>query len=163
MSFGTAIKACFGKYATFSGRARRSEFWWFYLFLQLVNIPFSIAFFVAYFAALEPVFTAASLGIEPDLGDVDWGPLVGAYALLIAVNLVFTIPYLAVSARRLHDTGQTANWLWLHLVGLGIVPLIMCIFDTQPGANQWGPDPKAAERGQPYGMGGGYPPPPGSV
>ncbi len=59
--------------------------------------------------------------------------------------------------RRLHDMGQTGAWVLLGFVGLGIVPLIMCIMDGQPGTNQWGPDPKALER--PGVPGQAYPPP----
>jgi hypothetical protein len=42
--------------------------------------------------------------------------------------------------------GQSGLWVLLNFAGLGIVPIVMCIMDTQSGTNQWGPDPKAGER-----------------
>ena len=47
MSFGEAIKSVFSKYATFSGRARRSEFWYFFLFNVLVSLVLSIIPFLS--------------------------------------------------------------------------------------------------------------------
>lgn len=150
MSFRESVSVCMRKFVDFNGRARRAEFWWFYLFLQLVafvaiGVPY-IIFIIALVAE-----TSSSPNADPDFT----GGMLVALLLLglgVLVNLVFTIPYLAVSARRLHDTGQSGHWLWFHLAGLGIVPLIMCIMEGQPHANQWGPDPKAAERWNP-----GYP------
>ena len=104
MGFFEAIKACFSKYATLSGRARRSEYWWF----VLVNVI---------------------IGIIP-IVNIIWG-------------LLALIPGIAVSVRRLHDTGRSGWWLLLAL--LPLVNLILIYFyvcDSQPGANQYGENPK---------------------
>ena len=66
---------------------------------------------------------------------------------MMLVSLAFTLPSYAATVRRLHDMGQSGMWVLLNFVGLGIVATVMCIMDTQPGTNQWGPDPKAGERG----------------
>lgn len=161
MSFGQAVKTCMSKYADFSGRGRRSEFWWFYLFLQLLYLPFTIVASVLYVAAFA---TNADAYGNVDLEPADLAPALIAYGVFFLVALVMFIPSLAASARRLHDMGQSGHWLWLNLVSLGIVPLIMCIMDTQPHDNQWGPDPKAGERfpagGYAVGHHPNFPPPP---
>lgn len=106
MDFGTSLKTCFSKYATFEGRARRSEFWWFYL-----------ATFIGSFIPVLNWF---------------WG-------------LAVIIPYFAVAARRLHDTGRSALnllWLLLPLVG-GILLIVWFCQDSKPGDNRYGANPKA--------------------
>ncbi|WP_234983326.1 DUF805 domain-containing protein [Demequina sp. NBRC 110053] len=151
MGFGTAIKTCFGKYADFSGRARRSEFWWWYLFTVLVTIPLVIVFYVLVFAAFVPVWSQAGPdGTVPDdaIEDVNWVLIVIGGVVMFAAWLALAIPTYAVWARRLHDMGQSGHWLWLNLVSLGIVPLIMAFLDSERGANRWGADPKEAERPQ---------------
>ncbi len=150
MRFGEAFTTCMRKYADFSGRARRSEYWWFYLALQLIMLPFGVAFVMLFLGA----------DIQPDgtfsLSGADFVPIIATFALLMIVSLAFTLPSYAATVRRLHDMGQTGMWVLLNFVGLGIVATIMCIMDTQPGPNQWGPDPKAGERGT-YGYPPGYP------
>ena len=141
MGFSTAVKSCMRQFATFSGRARRAEFWMFYLFLSLVVL---LGFFVVMLVALA-VFATNTTGQEPS------GVAIAIYLVVVilwALGVVaLWVPFLAVSARRLHDIGQSGHWLWLYLASLGIVPLIMAFMDSQWGPNQWGPDPKAAERG----------------
>ena len=78
------------------------------------------------------------------------------FAVLFVASLAFILPHYAAQARRLHDMGQSGLWVLLNFAGLGIVATIMCIMDTQPGTNQWGPDPKAGERGT-YGYPPAYP------
>jgi len=155
MKFGEAFGTCMRKYADFSGRARRSEFWWFYLALQLIMLPFIGAFMVAY------VLLFVRADIQPDgsfsLSGADFAPMIVTLALMVIVSLAFTLPSYAATVRRLHDMGQSGLWVLLNFAGLGIVATVMCIMDTQPGTNQWGPDPKAGERGT-YGYPPAYPP-----
>ena len=149
MSLTESIKTCFSKYAVFSGRAQRSEFWWFFLF---------------------SVVSSAIANIVPVIGQIYW--------------LVLLIPSLAVSARRLHDTGRSAWWLLLYLasilatgvafaalvlafvigddrgndeaalgvaliaivsfliaLGCSIAPLIFYVLPGTVGPNRYGPDP----------------------
>ncbi len=97
MSFSQAITVCFSKYATFSGRARRSEFWWFYLFTVLMSWGAAL---VGHFSGLD-----------------DW--------LTQFVNFAFLFPTLAVSTRRLHDTGRTGWWFLIIFTVIGLIPLII--------------------------------------
>ena len=87
MGFGEAIKVCFSKYFTFSGRARRSEYWWFYLFTILLAIVAGI---------FDGIL---GLGTE-DLG------VLGGIATLVTI-----VPTLSAQVRRLHDTGRSGWWV----------------------------------------------------
>ena len=125
MSFADAVRSCLSQYATFSGRARRSEFWWFGVFQFVV-------FFVASLLLL-------AAGSRP----------AGSFLALI-VLLALVIPSLAVTWRRLHDTGRSGGWYfisWVPLVG-PIVLLVFCLMDSDPGQNAYGLSPKAGH-GQP--------------
>ena len=146
MGFGESFKTCMRKYADFTGRARRSEYWWFYLAQFLIQLPFQIVFWVGYVLWAVSWFDARRPDNSVDYGAVNWAALVIGWVVLFIPALVFLVPNLAAMARRLHDMGQSGHWLWLGLAGLGIVPLIMCIIDGQPYENRWGPDPKAGER-----------------
>jgi uncharacterized membrane protein YhaH (DUF805 family) len=135
MSFNDAVKSCWSQFATFSGRARRSEYWWFYLFSILVS---SGSFLIA------GILGGTAVGV----GGQSTGGVVLGLLFMIAglVNLVLLIPGLAVFCRRLHDTGRS-GWWWL----IGIVPfvgsIVLLVFlcsDSQPENNRYGPSPKGA-------------------
>jgi uncharacterized membrane protein YhaH (DUF805 family) len=148
MTFSQAIKVCMGKLFVFEGRARRSEFWWFYLFLSLISTAVSLVFMFLIFAATVPLLAEAGSS-DPNTGAfaASFGAVALLYVLLLVVSLAISAMLLGAMARRLHDMGQSGHWLWLNLAGLGIVPLIMCILEGEAHTNQWGPDPKANERG----------------
>ena len=80
-----AVKTCFKKYFDFKGRARRSEFWWFVLFVFIVSSALS------YFGMLSPIVGYVSM----------------------AFCLAVLIPELSVLCRRLHDTGRGSWWVVL--------------------------------------------------
>jgi uncharacterized membrane protein YhaH (DUF805 family) len=114
-------------------------------------LPFVIIFMVLYFASFLPLIEQAGPdGTVPDsaITDINWAPMLIGLALMSVVSLIFLIPQLSVTWRRLHDMGQPGAWALLSLLGLGIVPLIMAFFDSQPHDNEYGPDPKAGERAQ---------------
>ncbi|MEO8650438.1 MAG: DUF805 domain-containing protein [Acidobacteriota bacterium] len=110
------------KYAVFSGRARRKEYWLYVLF----NTIFAI---VA--AVLDNV-----LGLA--FRDVGYGPIYALYGLLTL------IPSLAVGVRRLHDIGKSGWYLLLALIPCvgAIILLVFAITDGDMGENEYGPDPK---------------------
>ncbi len=161
MSFGQAIKSVFSQYATFTGRARRSEYWWFYLFSLLVSLPGQIFFFVMYLAAFAPVFENEDFYgevSEAAFEDVDWGLLAIGIIPTIIVGLVLFLPSLAVLVRRLHDTGRSGWWWFIGFVpGASIVLLVFAVLDGQPYDNVYGPDPKGGERYSGPGPGYGQP------
>lgn len=120
------------KYADFNGRARRSEYWLFALFVALVQIG----------AGILTWFVGGDLG-----EDAFATPASAVIALLyFGFCLYIFIPSLAVSFRRLHDSGRTAWWLLLGLIPIlgHLVLLIFMILDGTPGENRFGPNPKAA-------------------
>ena len=115
VSFVDAIKLGFSNYFTFSGRSRRSEYWFWSLF--------------------DILFVGASLLLDGLAGG-------GGGIFLISI-LVTLIPSLAVTARRLHDTGKSGWWQLLGLVPFGgIVLLVFCVQDSEKVPNKHGPNPK---------------------
>ncbi len=142
MGFSEAVSAALGKYATFQGRARRAEYWWFVLFGLGTNLIGS---------ALDMLFGWAEVGV---------------FGTLFALALL--LPSVAVLVRRLHDTGRTGWWALLPfaLAPLGvaggaalgesgiavagvaalaiwIVAIIALARPGTPGPNRFGDDPKA--------------------
>lgn len=108
MTFRQAVGACISNYATFTGRARRSEFWWFYLFMVII-----VAIPLLGLTAVALIFEG-HIPVDPnhmnsitEVVDVPLGVLLG----IICMFLI--IPTLAVQVRRLHDTGRSGKWvLW---------------------------------------------------
>ncbi|HSO46122.1 MAG TPA: DUF805 domain-containing protein [Rhodoferax sp.] len=110
------------QYAVFKGRARRKEYWFFILFNLIASLLLTLVDFMT--GSLD-----AELGM---------GLLSGLYSLAIL------IPSLAVTVRRLHDTGRTGWWLLIGLIPLigAIVLLVFMLLDSQPGDNEYGANPK---------------------
>ena len=110
------------KYAIFGGRARRKEYWYFFLFSLLISIVLSI-------------IDGATGSFDPETG---LGLLSGVYSLAVL------IPTLAVGVRRLHDTNRSGWWLLIGLIPLigAIVLIVFFVFDSSPVENQYGPNPK---------------------
>lgn len=129
MRFPEAVNACLDRYATFGGRARRPEYWYFMLFGLLVS---------AVTGVLDAVIFPGNAA----------GPVSGIASLLLL------LPSLAVTARRLHDTGRSGWWMLTGLVPL-IGWLVLIVWFCRPGdagPNRFGPGPAA---------GGGFAPVPG--
>ncbi len=125
MTFSQAVSSVLlNKYATFSGRARRSEYWWWYLFVTIVFLVASVID-----RAIGFTYSDLTLG--------------GGWLATIAA-IVFLVPNLAVGVRRLHDTGRSGWWLLIGLVPLigWIVLLYFFVLDSE-NDNQYGPYPKA--------------------
>ena len=128
MGFMDALTTVFrNKYATFSGRASRSEYWWSYLGIAVISMVLQIIGIVGGLA----------------LGSVNEG--LGALFGLAAFAGLFAllIPSLSVNVRRLHDTGKS-GWMLLILlipcIGF-ILWLVWMIEDGQPHVNAYGAVP----------------------
>lgn len=113
------IKVLKENFANFSGRARREEYWY-----------YSLAVFVI----------SAILSVLSKAGIV--GVIFSIVSFLF--SLCILIPGIAVSVRRLHDTGRSGWWLLLCLIPLigSIVLLVFMVTEGQKGENKWGDDPK---------------------
>jgi uncharacterized membrane protein YhaH (DUF805 family) len=116
MGFGQAISAGFSNYVNFSGRACRSEYWYWVLFVILADIV---------------------------AGIIDY--LLGMQIVSSLFGLVTLLPGIAVSIRRLHDLDRTGWWILLALIPLigWIILLIWYISKGTDGPNRFGPDPLA--------------------
>ncbi len=115
MPFVDAFRACMQKYANFEGRASRSEYWWFALWVQVLSIP----------AGVVDGF------VSPEVG------LVGAL-----VSLILLLPGLSVGVRRLHDSGKSGwNLLWVFtIIGVFYV-LYLSIIEGDAMTNAYGAVP----------------------
>jgi uncharacterized membrane protein YhaH (DUF805 family) len=111
------------KYAVFTGRARRREYW--------TYTALNIAIFIVLWLGID----VSVLGAET----TDAGVLSTIYSLVVIM------PSVAVGVRRLHDTGRNALWFLLGLIpfvgGVGLI-ILLCL-DSTPGSNKYGPNPTA--------------------
>lgn len=134
MDFTTAVITCFLKYATFSGRARRAEFWWFTLFN------------VGVLTILMSIDLGSGNPRRWMTGEDGPGPVATLYWLGVL------LPSFAVTVRRLHDTDRSGWWILIDFVPLGSLVLIW--FLASPGTagpNRFGPDPLGPPPGPPWG------------
>jgi uncharacterized membrane protein YhaH (DUF805 family) len=104
-------------YVGFTGRARRSEYWWFVLINALILLVLTVV-----------------------------GRAMNSTILYTLYSLAVFLPGLAVSVRRLHDTDKSGWWLLINFIPFigWIVYLVFMFTDSTPGANQYGPSPKEA-------------------
>jgi len=127
VNFSQAVKSFWSHYATFTGRSRRSEYWFVQLFLVLTNIAVAV---------IDLILMD---------GDVDrfiangGGGVVGLVWILVTI-----VPALAVLVRRLHDIGRSGWWALIGFVPIvgAIVLLVFTVSDSAPGENKYGLSPK---------------------
>lgn len=111
MNFIDAIKSVLSKYASTTGRARRSEYWYWTLATALLSIL-----------------------------------VCRIYFLLIITTLALICPTICLTVRRLHDIGKPDWWVLLSFFPVAnIILLIFALMDSQPGANEYGENPKGIE------------------
>lgn len=112
---------CLRKYATFSGRAGRAEFWFFALFVTLITIALAVA-------------------------DVALGLAAGGTGVFSGIfTLLVVLPSIAVTVRRYHDTGRSGWWFLVNFIPLagGIISLVFCATRGEPHPNRFGAPPSA--------------------
>ncbi|NJN06263.1 MAG: DUF805 domain-containing protein [Rhodobacteraceae bacterium] len=115
MTFTQAVKTCFRKYVTFSGRASRPEYWWFFLFLLLGSFVMSLV-------------DSALFGFEPsDAHPEAQGPLAGLF------GLATFLPALAAGWRRMHDSGRSGLYLLYPLIAMVGLATFLAMFWFDPG------------------------------
>jgi uncharacterized membrane protein YhaH (DUF805 family) len=111
-----AVRSVLGQYVGFSGRARRSEYWYWALAAGIVAV---VLFLLSEAAKIF-------------------------FVLYLLFGLAILLPNLGVLWRRLHDTGRSGWWVLIALVPIvgSITLLVFTCIDSTPGANQYGPSPK---------------------
>lgn len=158
MDFVTAVKTCLKKYFDFSGRARRSEFWWFMLATWIVN---SVLNGIIYSimggllakkealkqAAINDIFSGNGVDTTAIEAQDPTTTIIILCILMFIIFVALFIPQLSAGARRLHDLGKSGHMQWLHLLsifcGIGsIIVLILCIPEGKPEPNKYGESPK---------------------
>ncbi|MFZ4541143.1 MAG: DUF805 domain-containing protein [Rickettsiales bacterium] len=127
MNLLDAVKTCFNKYATVSGRAARSEFWFWVLFVFLGSLILGIIDGI-----LFGVVDAA-------------GQSKGSGPLGLVFSLATLIPYICVGARRMHDVNRSGWWILINLIPIigWIVFIVWAATKGTTGDNRYGPDPLA--------------------
>jgi uncharacterized membrane protein YhaH (DUF805 family) len=110
------------RYATFDGRARRSEYWYFVLFYVLILVGLTF--------------------VDSLIGTLNEEAGIGVLGVLFALGTM--VPGLAVTVRRLHDINRSGWWVLIGLIPLigDLVLIVFAVQDSQPGANKYGPNPK---------------------
>lgn len=140
------------KYATFSGRASRSEFWWFRLSYLIISRAFSWGI---------PFLLLSNMEIAAQISQLQ------LYAFCIAFDTLLIIPFMAVTSRRLHDRDMSGMWsiiiimqasltyypLFMEvdplsfkvIMGISVIAMIalhiVLMFSGTTGSNKYGPDP----------------------
>lgn len=129
MGFTEAIKTVYGKYATFQGRATRSEYWYFYLFFVVVDLVL--------------VYGSAIIGsVCNGLEGFAEGTTVGT-VLYCIFALASLLPSLGVAVRRLHDTNRSGwNLFWSLLPLIGAIILLIYMVQPSKEDNQYGEKPE---------------------
>lgn len=114
---------CLSKFADFSGRARRREYWTFVLVNCLI--------------ALLLLTLGLTFGEDSPASNI----------MVTIFYLIMLVPNLSVSVRRLHDIGKSGWYMFLSLIPLigGLILLIWSLMDSEPGENQYGKNPKEEE------------------
>ena len=128
MTFTEVARNVYSNYATFKGRASRSEFWKFVVFMAIVLMVLYL-----------PLIATGGMTGEPGSG---LSILVTVSLLAVGIfTLVTLLPYLAVLVRRLHDTDRSGWWYWIALVPFvgGVVLLVLLALSGTPGDNRFGP------------------------
>lgn len=125
IGFADAIRICVKeKYAHFEGRATRSEYWYFYLFVLITSVICQTAATVMSFVSED-----AAMKI---------------WSLYIIFGLAIFLPQLGVTIRRLHDTGKSGRYLLIVLIPIAgiFIFIAQLIKPSSPEDNKYGPAPK---------------------
>ena len=155
MNFTESIKVCFSKYAVFSGRAQRSEFWWFFLFSAASS---AIAGIVPVIGQIYPlVLLIPSLSVSArrlhDTGRSAWwlllylGSILAMGIAFAALVLAFVISFDTGNDGGASSAGLIAMVSFFIALGCSIAPLIFYVLPGTVGPNRYGPDPLHPEPG----------------
>jgi len=186
MSFGQAIKTCFSKYFVIAGRAPRSEYWWFALFVLLVGGTLGLIAIIAGARAILNMINASAGNGESLAGLAIGAVIIGLFAFVFFLAIL--APSTTVLVRRFHDVGLSGWWIggyWIANVAVGLITgagsalsadgaamsanifslllnlaglaiFVVTLLPSQAGSNKYGPNPLGGIGNSPT-----PPPPPG--
>ena len=140
MNIKEACVSVFSNWNNFSGRACRSEFWYFCLAVFIVS--FSISFFeTMLFLSIESYPTLFTYGIE--IRDKEWESVQNPIGpLTLIFNVIILCPSISVTSRRLQDIGISGWWQLSYLIIIGLLIIsILCILPGKKDENKWGKNP----------------------
>jgi uncharacterized membrane protein YhaH (DUF805 family) len=134
MTLGEALVSVYSNYATFSGRAPRSEYWWYYLVAVTVEL-------VLWVGAMVMSGDAYGTGADGDM-------LLSASVVLLLWLLFNILPTIAVTVRRLHDVGMSGWYYFLHLIPYvgSLILFVIMLLPSKQGSNMYGRTPGAEYR-----------------
>lgn len=135
VSFVAAIKRAFSNYCVFTGRASRSEYWWFALFTYIIGVLLSIP---TISSAMEMINAASQNGAMAAM------PSPNAFTYIAQLwSVAILLPSWGLLFRRLHDTGRSGwNCLWVLLPLVGVIVLLVFLCSPSiPAENKYGPVP----------------------
>ena len=152
MTFSESIKTCFGKYVDFSGRASRSEYWWFTLFSIISQIVLNFIPFVGWIfslALLLPSLSATARRLH-DTDRTAWWMLL--YLVPVLSLMAISIMIIVLIGISLSDSGEETVVAWgifgiiiifliISSIVSAIVLLIFLVLAGTEGPNRYGPDP----------------------
>jgi len=102
MTFQDSIKSCFNNYGVINGRATRSEFWWFQLFLTIAGI---------FTFMIDVIFFGYTIDDDSTPVNIIW-------------SIAVFVPMITVTVRRLHDVNRSGWWILIAFTGIGLIPLL---------------------------------------
>ncbi|KRE30393.1 DUF805 domain-containing protein [Agromyces sp. Soil535] len=123
-TIGQAIARFFGKYATFSGRASRSEFWWVYLAYVVVGVAIMIPL-----SAVGITNVTVTADYQIVYGPGYWT----VWTISLIVTLALLVPFLAIFWRRLHDTNRSGGYYFLAFIPF-VGPIIVIVLLALPSS-----------------------------
>jgi uncharacterized membrane protein YhaH (DUF805 family) len=134
MGFTEAVRSGFSNYVTFSGRARRSEFWFWSLFAIIASVVAMLVDGMLFPGLMTAEVVDGMASVQSQGGPVT-----------LIVGLALLLPGLAMAVRRLHDTDRRGWWLLIALIPIigFIVLLVFYVTEGTRGPNRFGADPKA--------------------
>ena len=158
MGFFEAISSGFAHYADFNGRARRAEYWFFFLFVALVNIILDVTWCLLVYYTVAGAYSNAYsyynayywLDYLIHAGRVS----VIMLSIVIAFNVAVFLPTMSMSFRRLHDIGRSGGSYFLGFIPFAGPIIVLCFYVRagELGRNEYGPDPKNLRATNTFGM-----------
>ena len=141
--FLPAIKLAYSRYFDFGGRSTRAEYWWYQLYSYIVSIVMTLSFLIGAIAGIGALFGDDDMTIAAIIGLL-------LFLLCFLIILLSIIPAIAITIRRLHDSGKSSLLVWLLFVPLvnivaGVLVFIFSLLPSSAGDNKYGPPSPAAK------------------